>query len=60
MSNLIPDTILQTSALRREYSLGRESIVALGGLDISIQKGEFIAIMGASGSGKSTLLNLLG
>ena len=51
---------LQTSALRREYRLGRESIVALGGVDISIQKGEFVAIMGASGSGKSTLLNLLG
>lgn len=60
MSRLIPDTVLQTSALRREYSMGRESIVALGGIDISIQQGEFVAIMGASGSGKSTLLNLLG
>jgi len=60
MPNLFPDTVLQTSALRREYSMGREAIVALGGIDISIQKGEFVAIMGASGSGKSTLLNLLG
>jgi len=60
MSNLFPDTVLHTSALRREYAVGRESVVALGGVDISIQKGEFVAIMGPSGSGKSTLLNILG
>ncbi len=60
MSNLTPDTVLQTTNLKREYRVGREPIVALGGVDIAIQKGEFVAIMGSSGSGKSTLLNLLG
>ena len=60
MPRLTPDSVLETSALRREYAMGRESVVALGGIDISILKGEFVAIMGPSGSGKSTLLNLLG
>lgn len=60
MPDLFPEVILQTINLRREYRVGREPIVALGGVDISIRKGEFVAIMGASGSGKSTLLNLLG
>jgi putative ABC transport system ATP-binding protein len=60
MSNLTPDTVLQTTNLKREYRVGREPIVALGGVDIAIHNGEFVAIMGASGSGKSTLLNLLG
>ena len=60
MSNLTPDVILQTTNLKREYRVGREPVIALGGVDISIHKGEFVAIMGSSGSGKSTLLNLLG
>jgi putative ABC transport system ATP-binding protein len=54
------DVALQTIALRREYHVGRGTVTALGGVDIAIGKGEFVAIMGPSGCGKSTLLNLLG
>ena len=56
----MPDVALQTVALRREYRVGRDTVVALGGVDITITRGEFVAIMGPSGCGKSTLLNLLG
>jgi putative ABC transport system ATP-binding protein len=56
----MPDIVLQTKALRREYRVGRDTVTALGGVDIAITRGEFVAIMGPSGCGKSTLLNLLG
>lgn len=54
------ETVLQTENLRREYRLGRDVVVALGGVDIDVRRGEFVAVMGPSGCGKSTLLNLLG
>jgi ABC-type lipoprotein export system ATPase subunit len=54
------DTVLQTFGLTREYRVGHDTVTALGGVDIAIQKSEFVVIMGPSGCGKSTLLNLIG
>ena len=54
------DAVIITRALSREYDMGSEIVHALQGVDIVIQKNEFIAIMGPSGSGKSTLMNLIG
>lgn len=57
---MINTKVLETIGLHREYRVSRDAVVALGGVDISIQKGEFVVIVGPSGCGKSTLLNLLG
>jgi len=52
--------ILKVKGLKKIYGAGDNEVRALDGVDLSINKGEFIAIIGASGSGKSTLLHLLG
>jgi putative ABC transport system ATP-binding protein len=52
--------VIRTEKITRTYSMGGNIVSALREADLTIQAGEFIALMGASGSGKSTLLNLLG
>jgi putative ABC transport system ATP-binding protein len=53
------DIIIQTNNLTKVYGTGDAEVIALHGIDIIIQSGEFVAIMGPSGSGKSTLMNIL-
>ena len=53
-------TILQTQALKKYYGGGDTLVKALDGVDLSVEEGEFVAIVGTSGSGKSTLLHMLG
>lgn len=52
--------IIKARGLKKIYQMGDVEVRALNGIDISIQEGEFVAIIGSSGSGKSTLLNMLG
>lgn len=52
--------IIKISQLTREFRMGDELVKALKGIDLTINQGEFVTIMGTSGSGKSTLLNILG
>jgi putative ABC transport system ATP-binding protein len=54
------DSVIVTRNLTREYVMGSETVRALRGVDITIRKNEFVAIMGPSGSGKSTLMNMIG
>ena len=53
-------TILQTQALKKYYGSGNTEVHALDGVDLSVETGEFVSIVGTSGSGKSTLLHMLG
>jgi len=53
-------TVVEANALRKTYRRGRQEVVAVASVSLSVRAGEMVAIMGPSGSGKSSLLNLLG
>ena len=52
--------MIKLQNITKSYITGQNTLQVLQGIDLEIQKGEFVAIMGSSGSGKSTLLNILG
>jgi putative ABC transport system ATP-binding protein len=54
------NVIIEIKGLKKDYHVGELTVHALRGVDMKIEEGEFVAIMGASGSGKSTMLNILG
>jgi putative ABC transport system ATP-binding protein len=52
--------VIRTEGLKKVYQMGHTEVHALRGVDVQVERGEMIAVMGASGSGKSTLMNILG
>lgn len=53
-------TVLSAAGLRKSYGSGENTVHALDGIDLTVERGEFAAVVGTSGSGKSTLLHMLG
>lgn len=53
-------SIIEIKGITRDFPLGNETVYVLKGIDLHINKGEYVALMGPSGSGKSTLMNILG
>ncbi len=60
MTEISDAPVLELSGLKRVYGSGATAVTALDGVDLTLQEGEFVAVMGPSGCGKSTLLNLIG
>jgi putative ABC transport system ATP-binding protein len=60
MSNSANGSIVRLCQVKKSYRLGETLVEALRGIDLSLKRGEFTAVVGASGSGKSTLLNMIG
>jgi putative ABC transport system ATP-binding protein len=58
MAPMIP--LIETRSLVKDYELGGELLHAVNGVSLSVERGEFVAIMGTSGSGKSTFMNMIG
>jgi putative ABC transport system ATP-binding protein len=54
------EEIIRIEGLTKHYRIGDEVIKALNGVDLSIRKNEYVALMGPSGSGKSTIMNIIG
>jgi putative ABC transport system ATP-binding protein len=52
--------VIELSGVRKVYGKGEAEVRALDGVDITIERGDFVAIIGASGSGKSTMMNIIG
>ena len=57
---VVPDKVIEIHGLTKVYSMGEVEVRALAGVDLLVDEGEFLAVMGPSGSGKSTLMNILG
>jgi putative ABC transport system ATP-binding protein len=56
----LSDSIISLKEIKRDFKLGNQTVKVLKGIDLEIDKNEYVALMGPSGSGKSTLMNLLG
>jgi len=52
--------VIELKGIQRSYTVGEMTVKALRGLDLEVERGEFLSVMGPSGSGKSTLMNILG